>query len=141
LQSEWIETALHFLEIVVNRKLIEHSIERPRLQWVQREQLAWQHVPSSLIGLLWLQFADAIATNRIFKQCGQCKKWFETTQSSARTDKLYCSQTCRVRAYRTRQAEARDLHALGSTVSELAERFGSEPKTIEAWLGKGGNVQ
>ena len=112
LQSEWIETALHFLGVIVNRKLIEHPIERPRLQWVRAGMLAWQHVPSSLIGLLWLQFADAIATNRIFKQCGQCNKWFETTQKAARTDKLYCSQTCRVRAYRTRQAEARELHNL-----------------------------
>jgi hypothetical protein len=137
LPEDWIETALYFIEVVVNRKLIEHSIERPRLQWVGHEQLAWQHEPSSLIGLLWLQFADAIATNRNFKQCAQCQRWFEIAQNLARTDKVYCSPTCRVRAYRTRQAQVRELYSLGSTVDDLAGRFGSDPKTIKAWLSQG----
>jgi hypothetical protein len=134
LQSECTETGLYFLEIILNRKLVEHLIERPRLRFVPHQQLAWQHVPSSLIGMLWLQFADAVAARRNFKHCVQCKRWFEITQKAARTDKLYCSQTCRVRAYRTRQAEVRELHALGSTINDLAERFGSNRKTIETWL-------
>src|SRR5207245_9353228 len=57
LQSEWIETALYFLKVIVNRQLNEHLITRSQLDWVRYEQLGWKHVPSSLIGLLWLQFA------------------------------------------------------------------------------------
>jgi hypothetical protein len=115
----------------------KHSIDSPSLRFSNdnNDQLGWHHDSSSLIGFLWLQFADAIATNRIFKPCAQCKRWFEISQESARNDKLYCSRTCRVRVYRARQAEARRLFAEGTPVGELAERFGSDPETIEAWVG------
>ncbi len=134
LKSEWVETALYFLAVVVNQKLSEHTIEGPRLDFIGYEKLGWRSVPSSLIGFLWLQFAEAIAANRHFKQCVQCQRWFEVAQNLARADKLYCSQACRVRAYRARRTEAQERHLLGSTVDELAESFGSNVTTIKAWL-------
>ncbi len=134
-QEHWIEAAQYFIQVVINRKLIEHSIARPRLGGGLLGDLRWVHIPCSLIGLLWLQFADSIARNQIFRPCVQCERWFEVTQNSTRTDKAHCSQTCRVRAYRSRQYEARKLYSLGATVPELAERFGSNAETIEAWVG------
>jgi hypothetical protein len=134
LRSEWIATALYFLRAIVNRKLADHEIGRPTLQYRGHERLEWQHLPSSLLGALWLQFADAIAANRSFNQCLFCKRWFDVAADGSRRDKHYCSQTCRTGAYRTRRIEAQRLHALGSTVEELAERFGSDPATIRGWL-------
>ena len=134
LRSERIETALHFLQLVANKKLIDHRIAGPALQYRGYERLEWRHLPSSLIGALWLQFADAIATNRNFNQCLYCKRWFEVSPDTARRDKHYCSQTCRTRAYRTRRAEARRLYALGATLDELAQKFGSDAATIQGWL-------
>ena len=134
LRSEWIETALYFLQTIVNEKLSEHAIGRPVLQSRGHGRLGWEHLPSSLLGALWLQFADAIATNRNFNQCLFCKRCFEVAPDLARRDKLYCSQTCRTRAYRTRRIEAKRLYALGSTVEELAQRFGSDPAIVRRWL-------
>jgi hypothetical protein len=134
LQSEWIETALVFLMDVVNKELYDHQIGSPMLVYSGYERLGWQHSAQNLVGALWLQFADAIATNRNFQQCFGCKKWFAAAYDLARSDKQYCSQTCRTRAYRTRRNEARRLHALGSTLEELAKRLGSDPATIRGWL-------
>jgi hypothetical protein len=134
LRSELIETALYFLETSVNTKLNEHKIGRPLLQYRAYQQLEWQHLPASLIGALWVQFADAIVTSRNFSQCPFCKESFEVKPGVARKDKLYCSQTCRTRAYRMRRIEARRLYVLGSTVEELAQRFDSDPTIVRRWL-------
>jgi hypothetical protein len=135
LQSDLIGAALEFLKLVVNSKLASTSIGAPKLDRIGHE-LLWRHLPSSLLGVLWLQFAEAIAANRTFRQCHACNKWFEVAPQSARSDKLYCSNTCRIRAYRTRQSQAREAYRLGSSIEELSERFDADRKTIAAWLRK-----
>ena len=63
-----------------------------------------QLVPKNLFGALWLQFAEAIDDDRDYRRCTQCLKWFEIAPGSGRPDKLYCSDACRMRSYRTRKA-------------------------------------
>ncbi len=60
-------------------------------------------MPTSLIGAMWLQLAQAVDGNKDFRQCVSCRAWFELAPDKARADKLYCSQACRSRAYRTRR--------------------------------------
>lgn len=58
-------------------------------------------IPRSLIGALWFQFGMAICGNAKYKRCKRCEKWFEVL--SANSNKLYCSGSCRFKAYRERK--------------------------------------
>lgn len=61
--------------------------------------------PKGLIGALWLQAARAVAGNRDLKQCAECATWYEVSAEHARPDKIFCSDACRMRAYRRRKKE------------------------------------
>ena len=52
---------------------------------------------------MWLQFANAIEGDRDYAQCVECASWFEIAPGSGRPDKRYCSDACRMRAYRKRK--------------------------------------
>ncbi len=61
-------------------------------------------VPHGLIGALWLQLAQSIDGDRDYRRCSECLTWFEIAPGSGREDKRYCSNACRMRAYRKRKA-------------------------------------
>lgn len=69
-------------------------------------------MPNSLIGELWLQLARTIDSDKRFRQCRECRRWFELSPDKARTDKEYCSQACRSRAYRARMRSSRQAASL-----------------------------
>lgn len=60
-------------------------------------------VPDSLIGALWLQFANAVNGNIDYKRCEECRTWLEISPGAGRPDRSYCSDACRMRAYRKRK--------------------------------------
>jgi hypothetical protein len=63
--------------------------------------------PYSLLGALWAQFALAIDGGANLGACKQCGKWFMLEAGrgrSGRSDKEYCSDACRMRAYRKRKS-------------------------------------
>lgn len=60
--------------------------------------------PSELCGALWIQFALAIDGSQNFRSCSVCQTWFPVAAGRSRTDKEYCSDACRMRAYRKRKA-------------------------------------
>ena len=77
-------------------------------------RIGWSHIdrshqltftPHSLLGTIWLQLAMAIAENRDYRVCGTCGSWFEVAPGRGRPNKTYCSNACRMRAYRKRKAE------------------------------------
>lgn len=95
-------------------------------------------VPSSLIGAIWLQFAETIAQNKTFRRCQECGAWFETSGQGTRTSRQFCSNACRVRAYRNRIAEAQRLHKEeGLSVEAIAEQLGSDTATVKGWIDRG----
>lgn len=61
--------------------------------------------PQDLISGLWLQLAQAITGNKDFRQCRQCGEWFEVHMSITRSDRAYCSNACRSKAYRQRKTQ------------------------------------
>lgn len=63
-------------------------------------------VPDSLIGALWLQFAIAVDGNIDYRRCEECKMWLEIAPGTGRPDRQFCSDACRMRAYRKRKAGA-----------------------------------
>lgn len=88
----------------------------------------------TLLGAVWLQLADAVANNRSFSQCRQCGQWFEISPEAARSNRRYCSDRCRIKAYRGRQDKARQLFTLGKTFEEIAVELDSDSKTVRRWI-------
>jgi len=130
-----VQPAWYALQRIVNRKLAQHGAV-PKMLWHidrRKSELEMRFVPQSLIGALWLQFAHGITGNNEYRQCEQCGRWFEVA-AEVRQDGKFCQGSCRSRAYRARQAEARKLHAAGTTFAEIAKRLNSDTKTVRGWV-------
>jgi hypothetical protein len=59
--------------------------------------------PHSLLHALWAQLLLAIDGNLNLRACVECRKWFTLEAGRGRSDKEYCSNACRMRAYRKRK--------------------------------------
>ncbi|MDB5309430.1 MAG: hypothetical protein JWO38_3632 [Gemmataceae bacterium] len=88
----------------------------------------------TLLAAIWLQAAEAISADRTYNRCRACNSWFEVTTGAARSDREYCSNACRSRAYRERQAEARRMYTSGKTFEEIAAELESDAATVRAWI-------
>ena len=107
------------------------------MQFVPEEGRSRLHVSASnLIGALWFQLARAIDGDVRTSRCVECEKWIEISLTAFRTNRLYCSNGCRSKAYRKRQVEAHELHDRGMTADKIADILETDPETIEAWLAK-----
>lgn len=102
----------------------------------QEGEVAFRVMPSSLLGALWLQCGLGVTGNREFRECrrAKCGKWFELSPDAYRTHRQFCSDPCRFRAYRQRQAEAMRLKGAGVPVREIAQRLDSDVKTVRGWV-------
>jgi hypothetical protein len=135
--GDTLAPAWWYLQHMVNDKLDEHSV-RARLLWDSRHtKLGLHMVPESLIGCLWLQFAKAIEGERKYRQCDRCRAWFEIGGSrAARSDKKFCSPSCKASAHRKKREEALQLSSRRVPAKEIARRLGIDPKTVNSWLMK-----
>jgi hypothetical protein len=61
--------------------------------------------PTTLLNALWTQLALAINGSQSLRTCVECKKWFAIESDRGRSDKEYCSDACRMRAYRKRKGQ------------------------------------
>jgi hypothetical protein len=59
--------------------------------------------PYNLFHALFAQLVLAIDGNLNLRACLQCRKWFTLEAGRGRSDKEYCSNACRMRAYRKRK--------------------------------------
>ena len=106
-QHGLVRAAHYIVQDLINEGLRARVHEQ--LRWnADLERLAIQIVPINLIGAMWLQFATAVEGGHEYGQCEVCKNWFEVTPGSGRPDKRYCSDACRMRAYRKRKAAKND---------------------------------
>jgi hypothetical protein len=137
--GDLVYPALHYLQSRINQKLEGRA--SPRLLWDSKhERLGLYIVPTGLIGALWLQFARAVERDSRFRQCAECGIWFELAPGTARSDKLYCSTPCRIKAYRKRQAEAVRLRGEGRSIEEIARQLESDPDTVRGWIERQGGA-
>ena len=90
-------------------------------------------IPESLLGCLWLQLAEAISTLKDIRPCPVCRQWFDV-KGRARKDKQFCGNACRLRAYRGRKEKARQLHAAGNTVTEIATELDADREAVKGWI-------
>lgn len=98
------QAAMYAVQDMINEGLNGRAY--PRLEpagepMMQRIRLT----PTGLLGALWLQFAFAVDGNIDYRQCSECQSWFEIAPGRGRPEKSYCSDACRMRAYRKRKAE------------------------------------
>ena len=135
-RGDVIEPALYYVQRVVNDRMKERI--SPRLLWSpDRSRLRLYFVPHSLLGALWLQFTHAIERDNDFRTCAECGMWFELSPQTARSNKVYCSNACRTKAYRKRKAEAERLFAEGTNIGDIARRLDADPKAVSRWVGGG----
>ncbi len=127
--------ALLHIEATVNRHLV--GLVQPRLLCIpQKETVSLHMVPLTLIGGMWLQFAQAVAENKDYARCRECGGWFEVSLPGARRTRVYCSDGCKVKAYQGRKDRAVRLKAEGWKVKEIAEELGTSKDIVKRWLGK-----
>jgi hypothetical protein len=77
----------------------------PALLWEPNSRsFQLKMIPHHLFGFLWVQFAEAVAGDKEFRQCASCARWMEIAPGQGRPEKSYCSDACRMRAYRRRKS-------------------------------------
>ena len=80
----------------------------PETEGVRSEVIA-----SSLQAALDVQWGMSLAAGTVHRQCSQCTTWFAVHPGTGRPEKTFCSDACRMRAYRKRKRQSRDeLHGL-----------------------------
>ena len=131
--GDLIQPTLDFVRKNINKRLERHGT-KSRLLWDPHYRRQSLHViPDSLIAALWLQFARAVEGDKQYRQCEQCKRWFEVA-AEVREDAKFCRNACRSKAYRERQKEARKLHSGGLSLKKISQRLDSDLKTVRGWV-------
>jgi hypothetical protein len=121
------------LRETLNRHLLHH-VSVHMVQDIRHGGLSLRKWPVSLLGALWLQLAEAVSGNKEFRSCPTCGKWFELSPDVARTNRLFCSDKCRTRAYRGRKEQAQKLAKKGKSIKEIAKELDSDVKTVKGWI-------
>lgn len=104
-QGETLRPARVLLADLINNNL-KGQVTPLTLCHVGLQKTTLRFVPESLLGALWLQFAQAVDKSHAYKQCEACGKWFDISNGfGARADKKTCSSTCRKRLSRRLERE------------------------------------
>jgi hypothetical protein len=135
--GDLVVPALAFLQAKISERLLGKVTQRLLFD-VEEKRLHLRPVPDDLITALWLQFAQAVDGDKAFRQCTECEAYFEVSPEVARTNRRFCTNACRSRMYRQRQTRAKEMHAAGMPIKEIADRLDSDVATVRAWLGNTG---
>ncbi|WP_374712146.1 hypothetical protein [Symbiobacterium terraclitae] len=105
-RGEWVGiegAAWRYLEHVINKRLEAYTHAVLEFD-AGKGRMALRVTAKCLLGALWLQFAQGVEGFKEYRQCGECGTWYELTPDKNRTNKLYCSNACKQKAYRRRRA-------------------------------------
>jgi hypothetical protein len=83
--------------------------------------------------VFYLQIAEAIADLKQYRNCEFCNKPFEVSPQVNRSDRLFCSDNCRVKAYQRRKKKVIDLRKSGKSLSEIAKTTNTQFATVKDW--------
>ena len=99
--EEDVAGAAHaYVRRVINRQLYEGQVSAQLGLSPESTQDGLYLVPGSLLGALWLQFAQSLSEGREHRRCKFCGTWFEVGLDAWKTTKLYCGDPCRMKNYR-----------------------------------------
>jgi hypothetical protein len=92
--------------------------------------------PMTLLAAMWLQLAMAVAGNKNFVKCRFCERQIEisTAESGFRTNRQFCSQSCKTNDYRKRRRKAVKLAKQGKPMNRIAKFVATKPETVRRWL-------
>lgn len=93
-------------------------------------------VPSTLLGAMWVQLAEAVSAQREFRQCEGCRQWFTLRPGKDRPTKTHCAPECRSLGYRNRKARAVELSEKGWKPGRIARELKSDVDTVRGWLAE-----
>src|SRR5262249_41673165 len=89
------------------------------------------------------QFAAALHGAWPFKECAYCHKFLRLEPGVNRANRLTCSHTCKQYLYNRRIESARQLHAQGRTVRQIAKELNVKPhgkksslEIVKTWIDK-----
>lgn len=133
------EAAREFLNRVLSHRLVKFRTMLFLERIGKTHDLALR--PIDLLSTMWLQFALAVVENKEYRKCESCSRSFELSPEVNRISRYYCSNACRVKAYRGRKAQARRFAKGGKTISQIAETLDSDVPTIKKWLADGGEKE
>jgi hypothetical protein len=107
----------------------------PFLQWdAAKHRIVYADMPFNLCGAVWFQFGHAVHSGSLARRCPQCGRWFEVAQGTNRTDRVFCSNSCRSKNYQERRQRAAELRASGMSARRIAKELGTEEETVKGWL-------
>jgi hypothetical protein len=124
----------HYLIATTINWYIEGRVS-PCAIWNDRPgRIPFQIRPSNLLGAIWLQFALAVDGAKKYRACKGCGRWFELSPQTGRISKLFCSDSCRVRAHRERRERARHLFREGRKAPTIARELEIDEQTVKNWI-------
>ena len=145
LDADPLRNATECLRIAIDDHLRWTGVG-PRVVWARTEdRLRLSHVPRSLLGALWLQFALAVTEDRTVRKCKHCERIFEVSKepTGARTrgDSDFCSINCKSADYRRRRTTAKKMRRAGASIRQIlaavaapkADQRDAE-KTVRGWI-------
>ena len=154
--SEWAREIVRMQEAIQlwespHRKRTDH--DRSRLEWLvnanaqhahrllkfnasDHPELSFGHI--TLLTAMWDHFARAIARGKRFVRCKFCRRLLElsTDEIGYRTNRTFCSESCKTRDYRKRKRTTLRLAGEGQAVSTIAKEVQTTPATVRAWIDK-----
>lgn len=128
-----VDEALHKLKDLIPNPL-HVALSMQLFRTTEERWLKMAFEPTSLLAGLWFQFADAVSEHKFFRQCKQCFRWFEIEPGIHRISRVFCSDSCKYKAYQGRQEAAVKLNSEGMSVEDIAKKLNSNPGTIEGWI-------
>jgi hypothetical protein len=116
----------------------------PRIVWSEEDwRPQFVFGPSSLLGAMICQFAAALHGAWPFKECAYCHKFFRLAPGVNRANRLTCSHTCKQYLHNGRVERARQLHAQGRTIRQIAKELNVRPQgqkssveIVKTWIVK-----
>jgi hypothetical protein len=99
-----------------------------------RDSFRFEARSENLITAIWAQFAAAVVNDSEFRRCDVCRKPFELSPEVARTNRLYCSTPCRLKAYRRRIRDAVRMRKQGKSLKAIATELRSDVDTVRGWI-------
>lgn len=104
LASGWVQEAIN--ESIDASRNDGEAVVPIRILFNHEEEGFTQHVaPRTLLAALWFQCARVLTEHPEFKKCEHCGKWFELSPDARRRNSKYCSDRCKVAAYRIRKTK------------------------------------
>jgi hypothetical protein len=90
-----------------------------------------------LLDFMYLQLGLALVGGRRFRQCTVCGTWLLLRPGVNRSDRVTCSDYCRLRRCQQRKAQAVELHLADHSAKEIAEIIDADVAKVKCWIASG----